>query len=281
MPFDLDQSWVETQFPQFDVISRLTPSAHKAAYHVREKISGGEYCLKVIAPNHQGSRFDREIDAMHKFDHPNVVKLVEYAFKSTRDEKIHYVIEEFITGSDLTAALGTGWHCRRVKTVFGHIFQGLEVIGKADIVHRDLKPSNIRLRNDDTAVIIDFGVARHLNLTDLTETEDGAAIGTVPYFAPEQFQGNKYDIDPRTDLFAAGIILYQALLGTHPFWQGEMTWDQLKEVVCTSNAHLETEAFQKIPRRWQLLIGKLLEKQRALRFASAKQAATILEKCED
>jgi serine/threonine protein kinase len=147
------------------------------------------------------------------------------------------------------------------------------------IVHRDLKPSNIRVRQDGSPVIIDFGLARHLGLADLTRTSDGAAIGTPLYFAPEQFTGTKRDIDHRTDLFALGVLLYQALVGHHPFLTAAMTKpSELRDAVCDSAEFQTDAAFLALPPKWRMLVARLLEKERARRPQDAGQVATILRK---
>ena len=150
--------------------------------------------------------------------------------------------------------------------------------GKA-IVHRDIKPANIRVRPDRTPVIIDFGLARHLNLPDLTQTNEGAAIGTPQYFAPEQFDGTKHDIDHRTDLFALGILLYEALTGESPFYNPKMrTWEELRKAVCESSVHLTKTSFQALPQNWKILNERLLEKDRAKRPSDAKQVSVMLKR---
>jgi serine/threonine protein kinase len=145
-------------------------------------------------------------------------------------------------------------------------------------VHRDLKPSNIRVRADRSPVIIDFGLARHLDLPDLTRTAEGAAIGTPLYFSPEQFRGTKHDIDHRTDLFALGILVYQALVGRHPFWEAGMTFQQLDDAISTSEKFLMVTEFKRLPRQWQLIVGRLLAKERANRPQDAAQVASIFRK---
>src|ERR1019366_6588709 len=106
---------------------------------------------------------------------------------------------------------------------FAALCDGLSALKQEGIVHRDIKPENIRVKPSGAPVIIDFGLARHLSLPDLTQTVEGAAIGTPLYFAPEQFDGTKHDIDHRTDLFALGILLFEALTGEHPFYRPSMT----------------------------------------------------------
>ena len=94
---------------------------------------------------------------------------------------------------------------REVVRFFASLCDGLAALKAKGIVHRDIKPQNIRVRSNGDPVIIDFGLARHLGLPDLTKTIQGARLGTPAYFAPEQFDGNRHDIDHRTDLFAVGF----------------------------------------------------------------------------
>jgi serine/threonine protein kinase len=118
-----------------------------------------------------------------------------------------------------------------------------------------------------------------LALPDLTQTAAGAAIGTPKYFAPEQFEGTKHDIDHRTDLFALGIMIYEALTGESPFYTAAMTSRaQLQQAVCHSTVHLSKASFLGLDARWQTLIRRLLEQERAKRPADAAQVASVLRK---
>jgi len=279
MPFTVDIKDAEAQFPDYTFIKPLTPSAQKSAFHVRDA-AGKDLCLKIVSPSYGNDRLHREITAMQQIAHGNVVSLLEYTFSSTPGSLKHFLIEEFIEGDDLDVHLKTVWDRPRVAKVFAQLMDGLEQLNIKDIVHRDLKPSNIRLRPDDTPVIIDFGLARHLNLTDLTTTAHGAQIGTPLYFAPEQFQGTKYDIDHRTDLFASGVVIYQALVGRHPFYAAGMSRPDLQDRVCSNDDFKRDSDFVALPRKWQLILAKLLEKERAKRINSAQQVATLLRKLE-
>lgn len=242
--------------------------------------AGSDLCLKIIAPSYGSERLHREITAMQQISHPNVVRLLEYTFSSTPGSLRHFLIEEFIDGDDLQAQLVGAWSRARAAKVFSQLMDGLEQLNLKSIVHRDLKPTNIRLRPDDTPVIIDFGLSRHLQLSDLTATAEGAQIGTPLYFAPEQFDGTKHHIDHRTDLFAAGIILYQALIGRHPFYAAGMSRADLHARVSGSDDFTRDSGFIGLPRTWQLLVKKMLEKERSLRVNSASQVAAILRKLE-
>lgn len=282
MPFIVQLQDAQAEFPDYNFIAPLTPSEQKAAFHVQDA-DGNNLCLKIIAPNHHIDRLQREIQALQSINHDNVVKLVEYTFSSRPGQQRHYIIEEFIEGQDLTARLsqGRGWNRTEVADVFAMILDGLGALDARNIVHRDLKPSNIRIRPDGHPVIIDFGLARHLYLPDITRTEDGAAIGTPIYFAPEQFNGTKLDIDPRTDIFAAGVLMYEALVGQHPFWQRGMNMQQLSDAVCNSDGYRNVSTFAALPDRWQLILARMLEKNRAGRPRNAAQVASILRKIRE
>jgi serine/threonine protein kinase len=270
----------QSLFPEYVFVRALTPSAQKAAFHVRDN-AGQNLCLKMIAPNYERDRLDREILSLQTLNHPNVVRLIEYTFSSKPGQQRHYMIEEFIEGQDLKDALRRGepWDRPRVARFFSALSDGLMALKQAAIVHRDVKPENVRVKPDGTPVLIDFGLARHLALPDLTNTLQGAAIGTPRYFAPEQFDGTKRDIDHRTDLFALGILMYEALTGESPFFHPSMNAHaQLRQAVCETKVHLTKPAFLALPERWRILVKRMLEKARSQRPSDAGQVAAILRK---
>jgi len=274
VPIETARAW----FPEYIFISSLTPSEQKAAFHVRK--DGQDLCLKLIAPTSDRERIDREILVLQGLSHPNVVKLVEYTYSTTNGVLRHFSVEEFVEGVDLSMVIETDkpLDTKRVASLFSALCDGLYAIHKMGVVHRDLKPSNIRVRHNGTPVIIDFGISRLLTLPDLTSTSDGAQFGTPLYFAPEQFTGTKRDIDHRTDLFALGILLYQALVGEHPFYEPTNNFDGLQKAVCESTDFLSSPGYSALPDGWQSIISRLLEKERSRRPQSAEQVSRLIRK---
>lgn len=277
MPFDVSLQQAQKDYPKYTFVKKLTPSEQKAAFHVTDS-NGNDLCLKIIAPNYCRDRLDREILALQSISHKNVAKLVGYSFSSFQMSQQHFLLEEYIEGCDLSDILLPGEQWSYVETIdfFIELCDGLSALHDKKIVHRDLKPKNIRVRPDRTPVIIDLGLARLLDMPALTRTIDGAAIGTPLYFAPEQFYGTKYDIDHRTDLFALGILIYQSLVGDHPFCCNGMDMEQLEHAVCNSTDHVSAPKFIALSDVWKLVIRRLLEKERAKRPNNAVQVATIL-----
>ena len=219
---------------------------------------------------------------MQRISHPNVVGFKEYVFSSKAGIQQHYIIEEFIHGADLSSKLQSrrAWPICEASRLYSALCDGLAALKVAGIVHRDLKPTNIRVRPNGSPVIIDFGLARHLALPAITKTSEGAGFGTPLYFAPEQFDGTKHDIDHRTDLFAVGILLFESLCGYHPFWDGSGDFDTLREAVCTKGDYKGRTEFKALPDKWRLLLDKLLSKERSNRPNGADQVARILRSIE-
>lgn len=281
MVYEVTIEEASQQYPEYEFVARLTPGAQKAAFHVRNQ-EGRDLCLKLIAPSYELARLPREVLAMQSVDHPNVARLIEYEFSARQDQQRHFLVEEYVTGTDLSTLLTEdGWDYGNAAKFFSQLASGLAAIGDAHIVHRDLKPSNIRVRPDMAPVIIDFGLARHLGLPDLTMTAEGAQIGTPLYFAPEQIHGTKHDIEARTDLFALGVLLYQALVGKHPFFVEGMNIDALFEAITTSLDCFEDESFLALPTNWKSLISRLLAKTRAERPINADQVMRVLHRLEE
>ena len=97
MPYVVDINDARQMFPDYTFVRALTPSEQKAAFLIKDQ-AGNPLCLKLIAPNYELNRIDREIQALQNIDHPNVVKLVEYTFSSKPGHRRHYIVEEFVEG---------------------------------------------------------------------------------------------------------------------------------------------------------------------------------------
>ena len=274
MPYQGTLEHAKSDYPEYTCVSSLTQSEQKAAFHVRNS-AGEDLCLKIINPNCRLDYLEREILGLQSIAHRNVARLREYVYSSKDGQLKHYIVEDFIEGEDLSQSFASAnmWSRAKASVFFSALCDGLEAMRRENIVHRDLKPSNIRVRSDGSPVIIDLGVARHLDLPDITNTSDGAAIGTPMYFAPEQFTGTKHDIKHQTDLFAVGILIHQALIGRHPFVEEEFS---LQDAVCISNNYQQSEAYIALPKTWKLLINRLLAKDIINRPHNAGQVADIL-----
>src|ERR1035437_768890 len=107
MPFTVSIADAQAPFPEYTFVRALTPSEQKAAFHVRDN-AGQDLCLKIIAPNYERDRLDREIQKLQSLNHPNVVKLIEDTFSSKPGQQRHYMVGEFIGGQDLRNFLVPG-----------------------------------------------------------------------------------------------------------------------------------------------------------------------------
>src|SRR5215510_9176400 len=161
------------------------------------------------------ARFVREAHAVARLNHPNIVQVYDFG----EEGDTAYLVMEFIRGNELRTELAANPRFDRKECVriMCELLDALDFAHEAGVIHRDIKPANVMLDGQRRAKLTDFGVAR---LTDADRsgadrTQAGAVVGTPSYMSPEQVQGLR--IDRRTDIFSAGIILYQFLTGQRPF----------------------------------------------------------------
>ncbi len=168
-------------------------------------------------------RFEIEAKAAARLQHPNIVTVYELG----ESRGTPFIAMELLPGMDLEALLRSGEALllqEKLEVVI-QVLRGLAFAHEHGIVHRDMKPSNIRLLEDGTAKIMDFGIAK-LGATGVTRT--GMMVGTVYYMSPEQIRG--HNLDGRSDVFSMGVILHEMLEGRRPF-TGKDTPEILYKIV--------------------------------------------------
>lgn len=155
-------------------------------------------------------RFVREAEIVSEIDSRYVVRYYDYGLTQTYG----YIAMEFFTRGDLKQRMERGVPVNDALNYVRHIAHGLAAIHARQIIHRDLKPGNIMFRADDSLALADFGISRRMDLaSDLTN--QGSVLGTPNYLSPEQALGQP--VDPRADLYSAGVILFEMLAGHKPF----------------------------------------------------------------
>jgi len=180
-----------------------------------------------------------------------------------------YLVMEFFEGGDLSKRLaGEAVAPEEALRIFRELMFALGDIHEKGVLHRDLKPQNIMFRNDGSLAILDFGIAKHVDAID--RTGHGEILGTPRYMSPEQVQGRALDL--RTDIYSAGVLLYQMLAGRHLF--------EAATAVEVALHHLNTQP-PPLPdglERYQALMDKLIEKDRDARFRNADEVIGYLSR---
>jgi len=218
-------------------------------------------------------RFEIEAKAAALLQHPNIVIVYELG----EDRGVPYIAMELLSGDDLETLLrgGEPLSLGEKLEAMAQVCRGLGFAHEHGIVHRDVKPSNIRLLDDGTAKIMDFGIAK-LGATHLTKT--GMMVGTVHYMSPEQVRGRS--LDGRSDVFSVGVILYELLTGERPF-RGEGATQVLYKIVNEEPPPLDPGAFGEVGPRVCATVARALAKDREARQPTAAALADDLHALAD
>ena len=241
---------------------------------------GREVAIKTILPaaaqgGEAKERFAREARAAGVLNHPNLVTIYEFG----EDQGVLYIAMEFVKGHDLDELLQEQSLTRsEALEILAQVCDGLGFAHRQQIVHRDIKPTNVRVQRDGRrlhAKVMDFGVAKISN-SDMTAT--GMVMGTVSYMAPEYIRTGKPD--PRSDLFAVGVMLYECLSGRRPF-EGDTTPTVLYKIVNEAPEPIGAERLQGISPAVRSVLDRALAKNPDERFQTAEDLARALRAAKD
>jgi len=206
------------------------------------------------------ARFQREAQAAGRLTHPNIVAVYEFG----DDAGTAFIAMEFIEGKELKDYFDNDERFPLPKAIdiMEQLLGALDVAHKNGVVHRDIKPANIILLADGTVKVADFGIAR-IESSNLTQA--GSVLGTPSYMSPEQFMGQQ--VDGRSDLYSAGVILYQFLTGEKPF-TGALT--TIMHKVLNEEPPAPSILNVQVPRRFDAVVKKAMAKRPDERFTTGK-----------
>ncbi len=227
--------------------------------------------LDEATAKHYEMRFRREVRAVERLNHPNIVQV--YDFGTEGD--LAYIVMEYIQGRELKDMLDAkeGLELGKIFTLMLELLDALHFAHEAGVIHRDVKPANVMIDAKGHAKPADFGVARVTEKEgDQGEaTRAGAMVGTPAYMSPEQIQGQT--IDRRTDVFSAGILFYQLLTGQKPF---EGTGMGLAMKIVQNDPVPPTQLVQ-IPPVIDSVVARALAKEADKRYQTARAFAEDLK----
>ena len=279
------ESLAERRLGRYQIHERLGHGGMGEVWRATDEQLKREVAIKILPPefsrdSERVRRFEREAYAVSSLKHANIITIHEIG----ESGDLHFIVTELVEGETLRDRLAgepMGW--RKAVRIASQIAAGLSVAHAAGIIHRDIKPENVIVQANDHVKLLDFGIAKWINsptedaLRDSTEgveTRIGATPGTLKYMSPEQARAES--LDPRTDVFSLGLVLYEMIVGRHPF--SEMSEENVvaslksREEIAPLNARENP-----IPAALDRILTRALRKNRNHRYGSATEMLTDLD----
>jgi serine/threonine protein kinase len=277
---------IGSQVGHYRILGRIGAGGMGEVYRASDPRLGREVAVKVLPPAYSADsdrlrRFEGEARAAGSLNHPGLLTIFDVGSHAGAP----YIVSELLEGETLRAELQNGALPQQKAVDYGiQIATALAEVHSKGIVHRDLKPENLFVAKDGRVKILDFGLAKLTHpetdaadgpdaSTFATDTQTGSIVGTVGYMSPEQLRGER--IDPRSDLFAVGAILYEMLSGKRPF-TGDSTLEISHAILTLEPPSLPSLAPGTSPALEQIVL-RCLAKKREQRLQSAQDLAFDLE----
>lgn len=262
---------------QYQIVALLGSGGMGVVYRARDLRLERNVALKVLsagtlADDSARARFRQEALALSRLNHPNIATVYDF---NTQDG-VDFLAFEFVPGSGLDQVAAGPLPEKQILNLGLQLAEGLEAAHRQGVIHRDLKPANLKLDADGRLKILDFGLAKIIEpASPLSVTRSGAPsqgiVGTFPYMAPEQLRGET--VDTRSDIWAAGVILYELASGQRPF-SGKTPVALADEIMHSAPPPMHASP------QLAYTILKCLAKEPDHRYQSAKELAVDLRRSQ-
>ncbi|HRI55937.1 MAG TPA: serine/threonine-protein kinase, partial [Anaerolineae bacterium] len=206
---------------KYELQAELGRGGMGIVYRAHDTMLHRTVAVKVLTPQLAADptfveRFRHEAIAAANLRHPHIATVYDVGQDLVQGDTVHYLVMEFIEGQTLDRVLqrqGQPFSLQQTDQIISQVAQALHYAHQRGMIHRDVKPANIMLGQDGHVTLMDFGLVRAGDLSQLTQT--GTALGTPAYMAPEQIMGA--EVDQRADIYALGVVIYELLTGDVPF----------------------------------------------------------------
>ncbi len=267
----------QTQFGRYVIIAELGRGAMGAVHRALDPLIERDVAIKTLLPNlppevmdEVRERFLREARSAGRLNHPNIVTIYDVG----EQDGVAYIAMELLEGKSLQQILRDTPRLplATIVDLVAQVADGLDLAQRFRITHRDIKPANIMVSADWRAKLTDFGVA-HVASSSMTQT--GTALGSPKYMSPEQVTGQP--LDPRSDIFSLGVVLYEMLVRRTPFERASDTtvFALLHRIAGDAHAAV-TQIDAQIPVIFDTILAKALAKSPDKRYQRAGDMANDL-----
>ena len=250
---------------RYEILGVLGQGGMGAVYKARDRELDRLIALKVIRPELATDpgilqRFKQELILARNITHKNVVRI----FDLGEADGIRFISMEYVDGDDLRTLLRREGKFSGKDTValIEQVCRALDAAHAEGVIHRDLKPQNIMRDKNGRVVVMDFGLARSLGESGMTQT--GAIVGTIEYMSPEQALGSQ--LDQRSDIFSVGLIFYELLTGKAPYEADTAIASLMKRT--REEARSASDVDASVPKSLSAIVSRCLEREPANRYHS-------------
>jgi serine/threonine protein kinase/Flp pilus assembly protein TadD len=251
---------------RYEILSVLGQGGMGAVYKARDRELDRLIALKIIRPELATDpaillRFKQELILSRNITHKNVVRIYDLG----EADGIRFISMEYVDGEDLRTILRCQgkFSPKEAIAVVEQVCRALDSAHSEGVIHRDLKPQNIMRDKHGRIVVMDFGLARSLGDSGMTQT--GAIVGTLEYMSPEQALGAT--LDQRSDIFSVGLIFYELLTGRAPYEADTAIASLMKRT--REDARAASDVDVSVPKSLSAIVSRCLEREPANRYHSA------------